>query len=557
LKSKPWLVVLAVLIPALAGAQETRLVNCRTLEAAGNFIASDEVLVNDMVCQKVKAGAPELAKPQPPKPLPGATISGSESTSATVSRKPRQKAGISDAKPDTEIPVKNGETTLPATPVTAVDPAPTSAAPLLTGAKTELVVPPKTAAPEYVAAPEPARGLTPSAPPASTQPVDLQRGTISEPAPVAPSLAVPSVGETPNPAPAEAAPAATPAAALSKPADVVQPSAPAELAPTTPPVPAEISKVPAPPPTISPVDAPASTAAPAAMPDKGNGFYDANAGNTVMTVAPSAENAKTDVTSAEPAKAPAEATPPTRPDGPAATQAALPPPYDPNEERERVVRLGEFERPREEASDPRAQPQAHSVPALREDGFQDGQRPDCTKNITLGSLQGEKLVLGTPAWAAKWIEKNQKRMPRVCFSDMPMQDARNYLIVFYTSPAASTGPELANTSFTTLHGTPASGVGTFTTSYGSTWHYFYDRTVGVTVNTRDDADEPHNQAGQVLYATAYSEEGMPVAQQWPEKLKKQVKTDSTNPKKAREARSALEQVSNDLLSQLAESIAKL
>jgi hypothetical protein len=303
--------------------------------------------------------------------------------------------------------------------------------------------------------------------------------------------------------------------------------------------------------------APASTLAPAATTERGNGFYDANAGNTVVTVAPSAESAKTDGKVAEPATLPAEAARVTGSDTPAATQATMPPPYDPNEERERVVRLGEFERPREEAPDPRAQAQAHSVPALQEDGFQDGQRPDCTKNITLGSLQGEKLVLGTPGWAAKWIEKNQKRMPRVCFSDMPMQGARNYLIVFYTSPATSPGAELASTSFTALHGTPASGVGTFTTSYGSTWHYFYDRTVGVTVNTRNDADEPHNQAGQVLYATAYTEEGVPVAQQWPEQLKKPVKTDSTNPKKAREARSAREQVSSDLLSQLAESIAKL
>jgi hypothetical protein len=531
LKSKTFLLALAVLIPALVRAQESRLVNCRTLEAAGNFIASDEVLVNDMVCQKVKAGAPEPAKPHPPQPLPGATISGSEPASAAAYVKPRQKAGILDARPDNEIPVKTGET------------APTSAAPPSTDAKAELVAPPKTAPKEFVAAPEPS---------------DPQRSTVSQPAAAAQPRPAPSRVETANPALAETAPRPTPEAAHVEPAVAVQPAAPPASAATTAPVSTEVSTLPAPASTSSePPAAPASTMAPTAPPENGNGFYDANAGNTVVTVAPSAESVKSDIKVAEPATVPSEAAPATASDAPAATQATMPPPYDPNEERERVVRLGEFARPREEAPDPRAQAQAHSVPAFQEDGFQDGQRPDCTKNITLGSLQGEKLVLGTPAWAAKWIEKNQKRMPRVCFSDMPMQGARNYLIVFYTSPPAATEAELASTSFTTLHGTPASGVGTFTTSYGSTWHYFYDRTVGVTVNTRNDADEPHNQAGQVLFATAYTEEGVPVAQQWPEQVKKHAKTDSTNPKKAREARSALEQVSSDLLGQLAESIAKL
>jgi hypothetical protein len=556
LKSKTCLLALAVLIPALVRAQESRLVNCRTLEAAGNFIASDEVLANDMVCQKVKAGAPEPAKPQPPKPLPGATISGSEPASAAAYVKPRQKAVILDTRPDTEIPVKTGETTLSAAP--AADPAPTSAAPPSTDAKTELVAPPKTAPNDFVATPEPTRVLTPSAPTASVQPADPQRSTISQPAVAAQPRPAPSRVETANPALAETPLRPTPDVAHVEPAVAVQPADPPASAVTTAPVSTEISTLPARATASRELPAaPASSMAPTATPENRNGFYDANAGHTVVTVAPSAESAKSDIKVAEPATVPSEAAPATASDAPAATQATMPPPYDPNEERERVVRLGEFERPREEAPDPRAQAQAHSVPAFQEDGFQDGQRPDCTKNITLGSLQGEKLVLGTPGWAAKWIEKNQKRMPRVCFSDMPMQGARNYLIVFYTSPAAATEAELASTSFTTLHGTPASGVGTFTTSYGSTWHYFYDRTVGVTVNTRNDADEPHNQAGQVLYATAYTEEGVPVAQQWPEQVKKHAKTDSTNPKKAREARSALEQVSSDLLGQLAESIAKL
>jgi hypothetical protein len=172
-------------------------------------------------------------------------------------------------------------------------------------------------------------------------------------------------------------------------------------------------------------------------------------------------------------------------------------------------------------------------------------------------LKGEKLVLGTPGWAEKWIEKNQKRMPQICFSETPMTGARNYLIVFYTSPGASNAAEATNTSLTAGQVPPASGVGTFTLSYGSTWHYSYDRTVGVTVLTHDDADEPHGQPGQELYATAYTEEGVPVAQHWPEKGKKQVKVDPKSPKKVRAAKEVQEQESGLLLSHLVEDIGKL
>ena len=49
-------------MPGLLSAQETKLVNCRTLEAAGNFIGSDEVLVGDKVCRKLKPGETEPAE---------------------------------------------------------------------------------------------------------------------------------------------------------------------------------------------------------------------------------------------------------------------------------------------------------------------------------------------------------------------------------------------------------------------------------------------------------------------------------------------------------------
>ena len=253
------------------------------------------------------------------------------------------------------------------------------------------------------------------------------------------------------------------------------------------------------------------------------------------------------------------ATPEAQPDA----QPVWPGNAEPNLEREKVVETGTFALPKE-VPDPNQPLHTKQITPSAEDGFQEGQRADCRKNITIGGLKGEKLVLGTPKWAADWIEKNQKRMLDVCFSDTPMQGARNYLIVFYTSAPGSDGAEVVNPVAPRPQGSsPAAGVGTFTTSYGSTWHYFFDRNVGVTVNSSIDADQPQSQPDKLSYATAYTEEGVPVAQHWQGTPKKQIKLNPDDPnvrkesKKERHAREEMEHFSDSLLNQMVEEIEKL
>ncbi|MCU1317167.1 MAG: hypothetical protein JWN63_2489, partial [Candidatus Acidoferrum typicum] len=57
MKYIPFAVVLVALIPSPTYAQNTQFSDCRTLEAAGNNIGSDEALVNGMVCKAVKVKA--------------------------------------------------------------------------------------------------------------------------------------------------------------------------------------------------------------------------------------------------------------------------------------------------------------------------------------------------------------------------------------------------------------------------------------------------------------------------------------------------------------------
>jgi hypothetical protein len=547
MKQKLCIFALAALLPALAGAQETKYVNCRTLEAAGNFIGSDETLVNNMVCQVVKGDAAAVAAAEKkfqdgPKPVRGVTISGSESLSVAEAARIMGKKSPPVAKAATEKAASDPDDVTSAT-VAPAEPVAAPAAPPAAVAKPE---PPAPAAqPVAEAKPEPAAAVNPPASENSAVPeVVLQTAPVAASTsaqPESPAVSAASATEAPVKAEAAAEPAASekPSPAEAAVASVV--SAPPSASADAPAVPAV-----APPPPE--VETPAT--------EKGSGFYDANATTKVETVAGPAGNEKTAFAAGEPASPPAEAA--TVAVAEATAAPALPPQDDPNEERERIVQLGAFEKPSEVKPDPEMEEHRSSFQATEEDGFREGQRPECTKNITLGSLRGETLVLGTPEWAAKWIEKNQKHSPQVCFSGMPMAGARNYLIVFYTPGSTVKGAALKNADFGLEQGgTPASGFGSFTTSFGATWHYSYDRTVGVTINTRSDADQPHSLPGQVLYATAYTEEGVPVAQHWPGQLKKQVDERTKNARKNRNAVAAKEQVSSELLNEMVEDLDKL
>ena len=658
-------------VPALVCPQESKLVNCRSLEAAGNFVGPDEVVVDDLVCQKVRPGATAAgaAKPQSPKPLPGAVISEEEPASvvdaakasakrvaAAVEANAEKAAGTTGASapapppppgaaaqteqakpalaPDANDP--GGETmsvaeaaranakrmaeaeAVPEKP--ASTPAVSSSPPLAPVAKMPFTA-------DAAAKPQPAiirktelsdPVISPAKAPAESAPVEATPAPGAppperrEPAPAevtrTPAGSVPPAGEsTPAPAaeivitsapsrevalpasssegkePAAASPAKpeTPAAPLneiaitSAPSRVSETAASAPRSETTPRPDAQPDAVASKPPAVTEVEKQPAANAPPGTDAPAPAFYDANAPKNssnrpavtlgIVTAPPAgavvspADEPPANATNSPAEAAPAEAAPGAQPD----TQPVWPGNAEPNMERERVVETGTFALPKE-VPDPNQPPHSKQIAPSPEDGFQEGQRADCRKNITIGGLKGEKLVLGTPKWAADWIEKNQKRMLDVCFSDTPMQGVRNYLIVFYTSATTSGGPEAPNPAAPAPQGgSPAAGVGTFTTSYGSTWHYFFERNVGVTINSSLDADQPQSEPNKVSYATAYTEEGVPVAQHWQGAPKKQIRLNPDDPnvrresKKERHAREETEHVADALLSQMVEEIEKL
>ena len=150
-------------MPGLLSAQETKLVNCRTLEAAGNFIGSDEVLVGDKVCRKLKPGETEPAKAETPKPLPGEVISGSESMSVADAAKANAKkttpAKDSNASEPSTAPVHAvapAENAAPASGQFPAEPAPVQPTPAPPPKKPEIALPVKPPPQQSVATSSPA-----------------------------------------------------------------------------------------------------------------------------------------------------------------------------------------------------------------------------------------------------------------------------------------------------------------------------------------------------------------------------------------------------------------
>ena len=226
-------------------------------------------------------------------------------------------------------------------------------------------------------------------------------------------------------------------------------------------------------------------------------------------------------------------------------------------ELQKSISLGVFVAPETSSPELNRPPDVVSYGLALEDGFNDGQRAGCTKNVSLGSVDKERLFLAIPEWAANWYEKNQTRFPGMCFSDSPMLGAQNYLVVFYTSAPAVSGIDTVREISAAADMSPRSGVGTFTTNYGSTWHYTFDRTATTTVTTVLTDKVPHSLQSNVLYATAYSERGIPISQHWPTAVAKNGKETSVKHGKNRVAALPEIRIMSDLLTQMAEDIAKL
>jgi hypothetical protein len=565
MKYIPFAVVLVALIPSPTCAQNTQFSDCRTLVAAGNNIESDEVLVNGMVCKAVKAKA-----------NPSVSTTASGKTAETEKR----MALLGIIEPETlRSNVKAGA--IP--PEVVRTPAPASGKTAETESRMALlgIIEPETlrskSKAEANAAGDVATPRTGTEPEPETEPGanvvpqsvrfemkhnaslgDIARAYQKKLQAQAPAAREDIVAPKKLPTgvkPTAAPTATTPTTATTTPFQPDQrTNASTAVQATTSELRREETPAAITPASVTPTRSqPAAKTEVLAAPQmpvpavKAETNLPTVLATPVITPEPQSEG-KTEVF--------ASAGAPSSQLKPEAGPVAAPAPEEVTASApQKSVMLGVFVEPRTLSPEINRPPEVDSYGSAQEDGFNDGQRAGCTKNVSLGSLDKEKLFLAIPEWAANWYEKNQKKFPGMCFSDSPMPGAQNYLVVFYTSAPAVSGIEPLKNISASADMSPLSGVGTFTTSYGSTWHYTYDRTATTTVTTVLTEKVPHNLQPNVRYATAYSEQGIPISQHWPTAITKGRET-SGKPGKNRDASLPAIRMMGELLNEMAEDIAK-
>jgi len=566
MKYIPFAVVLVALIPSPTYAQNTQFSDCRTLEAAGNNIASDEALVNGMVCKaaKVKANSsvsttasgktaetakrmallgiiePETLRSKvKADAIPSEVVRTASPASGRTPQTESRMALLGIIEPETLRSKSKAEANAAgdvATPRTGTEPEPeTEPGATVTPQSARFEMKHNASLGDIARAYQ--KNSQAREAPAREDIVEPKKLPTEVKLTAAPTAPAPETPTTTPLQPGQKANALT--AAQAPTSELTREKIPAAITPAsvtlTGPQPTAKTEVFAAPQTPVPT-VKAETNLPTVM------------ATPVITPEPPSDG-KTEVfasAGAPPSQVMPEAGPVA---APAAEEVVA-------SEPQKSVKLGVFVEPHTSSPEIDRPSEVVSYGSAQEDGFNDGQRAGCTKNVSLGSLDKEKLFLAIPEWAANWYEKNQKRFPGMCFSDSPMPGAQNYLVVFYTSaPAVSEIDPLKNIS-ASADMSPLSGVGTFTTSYGSTWHYTYDRSATTTVTTVLTEKVPHNLQSNVVYAAAYSEQGTPISQHWPTAITKKGKETSGKPGKNRDASLPAIHVMGELLDKMAEDIAK-
>lgn len=144
--------------------------------------------------------------------------------------------------------------------------------------------------------------------------------------------------------------------------------------------------------------------------------------------------------------------------------------------------------------------------------------PVCQKNISFAVAQGGQVTPRTPNFVQKWIAKNGKKYPGLCFTQSPEPEASNYLLVFSTSQSAFYGlyPTVRTNTSTSTNTTPVYGSGTVTDNYGGMWNYTYNGAVTTTTTTTTTTHEDllYTDTSNTLYLAAYDQSGREVSERW-------------------------------------------
>jgi hypothetical protein len=138
----------------------------------------------------------------------------------------------------------------------------------------------------------------------------------------------------------------------------------------------------------------------------------------------------------------------------------------------------------------------------------------CVKSIAFAIVEGRSVASLIPDFAEKWVKNNQRKFPGLCFSQLPVPGAQNYVFVFSTAQDSLSGFQPVVRTSTSTSTSPVQGGGTITSSSGGMWQYTYDGTVTTTTTTTSTQDVPYTLRESTLYLTVYNSYGSMVRQRW-------------------------------------------
>lgn len=138
----------------------------------------------------------------------------------------------------------------------------------------------------------------------------------------------------------------------------------------------------------------------------------------------------------------------------------------------------------------------------------------CARTVSFAVLRGTQVVPEEPTFAQKWLVKNAKKYPSVCFSQTPNLLTANYVLVLSTNQFAVNGIYPTVRTSTNVNTVPISGNGTVTDNYGGMWNFSYTGTETVTTTTTSQISLPYTDTTNTLYITIYDQDGHYISQHW-------------------------------------------
>lgn len=141
-----------------------------------------------------------------------------------------------------------------------------------------------------------------------------------------------------------------------------------------------------------------------------------------------------------------------------------------------------------------------------------GSAGGCSKNISF-AVAGIGGVSSTiPQFTEKWVAKNQKKFPGVCFSQVPNPNAENFVLIFASTASAFQGIYPTVKTHVDTSTNPVSGSGTVTSNYGDVWNYSYQGIVTTTTTTTSQVMLPYTDTTNELFIYGYDERGNLISQ---------------------------------------------